>query len=109
MQSLFALYRAQQKRQWEFLANTALDHAQKHNIRIQNYEKQLLESQVQIQQLKLAAQQRQQEASRLYLILAAVIAISLALLAYTLWRSRRRYRTQAQTDSLTGISNRRQL
>jgi two-component system cell cycle response regulator len=107
MQSLFALYRAQQKRQWEFLANTALDHAQKHNIRIQNYEKQLLENQVQIQQLKLDAQQRRQEASRLYLILAAVIVISLALLAYTLWRSRRRYRTQAQTDSLTGISNRR--
>jgi diguanylate cyclase (GGDEF)-like protein len=107
MQSLFALYRAQQKKQWEFLANSALDHAQKHNIRIQNYEKQLLENQVQIQQLKLAAQQRQQEAARLYLVLAAVVAISLALLAWVLWRSRHRFRTQAQTDSLTGISNRR--
>jgi diguanylate cyclase (GGDEF)-like protein len=29
------------------------------------------------------------------------------VLAYTLWRSRRRFRTQAQTDPLTGIANRR--
>jgi diguanylate cyclase (GGDEF)-like protein len=107
MQTLLSLYRAQQKKQWEFLANASLDHAQRHNHRIQNYEKQLLESQVQIQQLKLDAQQRQQEASRLYLVLAAVVAISLALLAWILWRSRRRFRTQAQTDSLTGIANRR--
>jgi len=107
MQGLFLLYRAQQKKQWDFLANSTLDHAQRHNNRIQNYEKQLLENQVQIQQLKLNAQQRQQEASRLYLILAAVTAMSLALLAFTLWRSRRRFRIQAQTDSLTGIANRR--
>jgi diguanylate cyclase (GGDEF)-like protein len=107
MQSLYALYRAQQKKQWDFLANTTLDHAQRHNNRIQQYEKQLLENQVQIQKLKLDAQQREQEASRLYLALAAVVVASLALLAYTLWRSRRRFRTQAQTDSLTGIANRR--
>jgi len=107
MQAMFSLYRAQQKKQWDFLANTSLDHALRHNNRIQNYEKQLLENQVQIQQLKLDAQQRQQEASRLYLVLAAVVAISLALLAWVLWRSRRRFRTQAQTDSLTGIANRR--
>jgi diguanylate cyclase (GGDEF)-like protein len=107
LQSLYSLYRAQQKKQWDFLANTTLDHAQRHNNRIQQYENQLLENKVQIQQLKLDAQQRQQEASRLYLALVAVIAASLALLAYTLWRSRRRFRTQAQTDSLTGIANRR--
>jgi len=107
MQSLYSLYRAQQKKQWDFLANTTLDHAQRHNNRIQQYEKQLLENQVQIQKLKLDAQQREQEASRLYLVLAAVVAASLALLAYTLWLSRRRFRTQAQTDSLTGIANRR--
>jgi two-component system, cell cycle response regulator len=100
MQTLFSLYRAGQKRQWDFLTNTTLDHALRHDNRIQNYEKQLLENQVQIQQLKLAA-------SRLYLVLAAVGAISLALLAWLLWRSRLRFRTQAQTDSLTGISNRR--
>jgi diguanylate cyclase (GGDEF)-like protein len=107
MQSLYALYRAQQKRQWDFLANSTLDHAQRHDIRIQKYEKQLLESQLQIQRLTLHAQQRKQEASRLYLALAAVIALSLALLAVTLWRSRLRFRAQAQTDSLTGIANRR--
>jgi diguanylate cyclase (GGDEF)-like protein len=101
------LYRGQQKKQWDFLANTTLDHAQRHNNRIQQYENQLLENKVQIQQLKLDAQQRQQEASRLYLALVAVIAVSLALLAYTLWRSRLRFRAQAQTDSLTGIANRR--
>ncbi|HEX6639223.1 MAG TPA: GGDEF domain-containing protein, partial [Steroidobacteraceae bacterium] len=103
----YALYRAQQKKQWGFLANTALDHALQHNERIQKYEKQLLENQVQIQKLALDAQQKRQEASRLYLLLAAVIALSLALLAYTLWRSRRRFIVQAQTDSLTGIANRR--
>jgi len=107
MQTLYSMLRGQQKRQWEFLRNNSLDHALRHNNRIQNYEKQLLENQVQIQQLKLDAQQRQQESDRLYLLLAAVIAVSLALLAYTLWRSRRRFRTQAQTDSLTGIANRR--
>ncbi|HUQ08729.1 MAG TPA: diguanylate cyclase [Steroidobacteraceae bacterium] len=107
MQGLYALYRAQQKRQWDFLRNNTLDHARRHDTRIQKYETQLLENQVQIQRLKLDAQQRQQEASRLYLLLAAVIALSLGLLAYTLWRSRRRFRIQAQTDSLTGIANRR--
>jgi diguanylate cyclase (GGDEF)-like protein len=107
MQSLYSLFRGQQKRQWEFLANSTLDHALRHNNRIQKYETQLLENQVQIQRLKLDAQQRQQEASRLYLLLAAVTAVSLALLAYTLWRSRRRFQTQAQSDSLTGIANRR--
>jgi diguanylate cyclase (GGDEF)-like protein len=107
MQTLFSLYRGTRKRQWEFLANHALEHAQRHNSRIQKYETQLLENQVQIQKLKLDAQQRQQEASRLYLLLAAVIGISLALLAFTLWRSRRRFRAQAQTDPLTGIANRR--
>lgn len=107
MQTLYAVSRLGQKRQWEFLANTTLDHAQRHNNRIQKYETQLLENQVQIQRLTLHAQQRQQEASRLYLALAAVIGISLALLAFTLWRSRRRFRTQAQTDPLTGIANRR--
>jgi diguanylate cyclase (GGDEF)-like protein len=107
MQGLYSLYRAQQKRQWDFLRNNTLDHARRHDTRIRQYETQLLENQVQIQRLKLDAQQRQQEASRLYLVLAAVIALSLALLAYTLWRSRRRFRTQAQTDSLTGIANRR--
>jgi diguanylate cyclase (GGDEF)-like protein len=107
MQTLFTLYRAQQKKQWDFLANTTLDHAQRHNDRIQKYETQLLESKVQIQQLKLDAQQRREEATRLYLMLAAVIALSLALLASLLWRSRRRFRIQAQTDSLTGIANRR--
>ena len=91
----------------QFLANTTLDHARRHDNRIQQYEKQLLENQVQIQQLKLAAQQRQQEASRLYLLLAAVVAISLGVVAWTLWRSRRRFITQARTDSLTGIANRR--
>jgi two-component system cell cycle response regulator len=107
MQSLYVMYRGMIKRQWEFLANATLDQAQHHNIRVQQYEKQLLENKVQIQQLKLDAQQRQQEASRLYLALAVVIGASLALLAWTLWRSRRRFRTQAQTDSLTGIANRR--
>jgi diguanylate cyclase (GGDEF)-like protein len=107
MQTLYLLYRAQQERQWDFLRNASLDHAQRHDNRIQRYEKQLLESQVQIQQLKLSAQQRQQETSRLYLALAAVIAVSLALLAWTLWRSRRRFISQAQTDPLTGIANRR--
>ncbi len=107
MQTLYSMHRAGRKRQWEFLANTTLDHALRHNMRIQQYEKQLLENEVQIQQLKLAAQQRQQEASRLYLALAALAALSLALLAFTLWRSRRRFRTQAQTDPLTGIANRR--
>ncbi|HEX5160946.1 MAG TPA: GGDEF domain-containing protein [Steroidobacteraceae bacterium] len=107
MQTLYAMHRAQQKRQWEFLANTTLDHAQRHDNRIQQYEKQLLENQVQIQQLNLAAQQRRQEASRLYLVLAAVVAISLGVVAWTLWRSRRRFITQARTDSLTGIANRR--
>jgi two-component system cell cycle response regulator len=107
MQTLFALYRGQQKKQWEFLANTTLEHAQRHNDRIQKYEKQLLENEVQIQQLKLDGQRRQQEATRLYLIFAAIAAISLGLLAWVLWRSRRRFRIQAQTDSLTGIANRR--
>jgi diguanylate cyclase (GGDEF)-like protein len=107
MQTLFALYRGQQKKQWEFLANSTLDHAQRHNDRIQKYETQLLENQVQIQQLKLDGQRRRQEATFLYLILAAVAAISLGLLAWVLWRSRRRFRNQAQTDSLTGIANRR--
>jgi diguanylate cyclase (GGDEF)-like protein len=107
MQTLFALYRGQQKKQWEFLANSTLDHAQRHNDRIRKYETQLLENQVQIQQLTLEGQRRQQEATRLYLILAAVAAISLGLLAWILWRSRRRFRIQAQTDSLTGIANRR--
>jgi diguanylate cyclase (GGDEF)-like protein len=107
MQTLFALYRGQQKKQWEFLANTTLDHAQRHNDRIRRYETQLLENQVQIQQLKLDGQRRQQEATRLYLSLAAVAAISLGALAWVLWRSRRRFRIQAQTDSLTGIANRR--
>jgi diguanylate cyclase (GGDEF)-like protein len=107
MQTLYLLYRAQQERQWDFLRNASLDHAQRHDNRIQKYEKQLLESQVQIQQLRLSAQQREQEASRLYLALAAVIATSLALLAWTLWRSRRRFISQAQTDPLTGIANRR--
>jgi diguanylate cyclase (GGDEF)-like protein len=79
----------------------------RHNNRIQQYEKQLLENKVQIQQLRLDAQQRQQEAARLYLALAVVIGVSLALLTCTLWRSRRRFRSQAQTDSLTGIANRR--
>jgi diguanylate cyclase (GGDEF)-like protein len=107
MQTLYSLHRAGQKRQWEFLANSTLDHALRHNNRIQKYETQLLENQVQIQKLKLDAQQRQQETSRLYLVLAAVVAISLALLAWILWRSRRRFRSQAQTDPLTGIANRR--
>jgi two-component system cell cycle response regulator len=65
MQTLYSLYRAQQKKQWEFLANTTLDHARRHDNRIQNYERQLLENQVQIQTLKLNAQQREQVASRL--------------------------------------------
>jgi len=107
LQTLFSLYRGQQKKQWEFLANTTLDHAQRHNERVQKYERQLLENKVQIQQLTLDAQQRRQETTRLYLILAAVIAGSLALVAALLWRSRRRFRIQAQTDSLTGIANRR--
>ena len=107
MQTLYSLSRAAQKRQWEFLANTTLEHAQRHNDRIQKYETQLLENEVQIQKLKLDSQQRQQEASRLYLALAAVVAVSLALLAWILWRSRRRFITQAQTDPLTGIANRR--
>jgi len=107
MQTLYSLSRMAQKKQWEFLANNTMDHAQRHDNRIQKYETQLLENEVQIQQLKLHAQQRQQEASRLYLLLAAVIGLSLALLAFTLWCSRRRFRTQAQTDPLTGIANRR--
>jgi diguanylate cyclase (GGDEF)-like protein len=100
LQTLFSLHRAARDRQWEFLRNTTLDHARRHDNRIQAYEKQLLE-------LKLDAQQREQEASRLYLVLAAVIAGSLALLACILWRSRRRFRMLAQTDPLTGIANRR--
>jgi diguanylate cyclase (GGDEF)-like protein len=107
MQTLYSMHRAARKRQWEFLANATLDHALRHNNRLQKYETQLLENKLQIQQLKLDAQQRQQETSRLYLALAAVVATSLALLAFTLWRSRRRFRSQAQTDSLTGIANRR--
>jgi len=107
MQTLYSLHRRQQKRQWEFLRNNSLEHAQRHDNRIQKYEEQLLKNQVRIQQLELGAQQRQQESERLYLALAAVIALSLGLLAFTLWRSRRRFRAQAQTDALTGIANRR--
>lgn len=107
MKTLYSMHRATQKRQWEFLANTTLDHARRHDDRIRKYETQLLENKLQIQQLELDGRQRQQEASRLYLVLAAVVAISLALLAGILWRSRRRFRSQAQTDPLTGIANRR--
>jgi diguanylate cyclase (GGDEF)-like protein len=107
MQTLYSLHRGQQKRQWAFLRNNSLEHASRHDNRLQQYEKELLENKVQIQQLKLDAQERQQEASRLYLVLAAVITASLALLACTLWRSRRRFRTLSQTDPLTGIANRR--
>jgi diguanylate cyclase (GGDEF)-like protein len=107
MQVLLSLYRSEQQRRQQFLKNSTLEYASRHDNRIQNYEKQLLESRVQIQQLELSSRLRQQEASRLFLTLAAVTVLSLSLLAVVLWRSRRKFRNQAQTDALTGIANRR--
>jgi len=107
LQSLYSLYRDGEHRRQEFVKNASLTYAANHDNRVQKYEKQLLENQLQIQQLKLNAQQRQQEASQLYLVIAAVITTSLALLVYTLWRSRRLFRKQAQIDALTGVAVRR--
>jgi two-component system, cell cycle response regulator len=107
VQSLLSLYRSEQQRRQQFLNNNTREYASRHDSRIQNYEKQLLENRLQIQQLELSSRLRQQETSRLYLILAAVTVLSLSMLAFMLWRSRRSFRRQAQTDALTGIANRR--
>lgn len=107
MRTLFNLVNSEQQLRREFLKNASLDHAARHDNRIQQFEKQLLENKLQIQRLQLDAQQRQQEESRWYLLLTSVALMSLALLVYTLLRSRSRFRKQAQTDALTGIANRR--
>ena len=107
IRTLFNLVNSEHQLQRDFLRNAALDHATRHDTRVQQYENQLLENQLQIQQLQLSAQQRQQQATRWYLLLATATVLSLAMWAYTLRRSRHRFRKQAQTDALTGIANRR--
>ncbi|MES1191386.1 MAG: GGDEF domain-containing protein [Steroidobacter sp.] len=107
MHTLFNLVADEQDQRRQFVQNTNRDYEIRHDNRLQQFEKQLLENQLKIQQLQLSAQQRQQQTSRWYLLLTGATAISLALLAYTLLRSRRRFRKQAQTDALTGIANRR--
>jgi diguanylate cyclase (GGDEF)-like protein len=107
MRLLLDLNRNEHELRRQFVKNANRNFATQHDNRLQQFEKQLLENKLQIQELQLNAQRRRQETSRWYLLLASAVALSLALLAYTLLRSRRRFREQAQTDALTGIPNRR--
>jgi diguanylate cyclase (GGDEF)-like protein len=107
MQSLYTLYRDSEQRRRDFVKNASLAYASTHDNRVQKYEKQLLENQLRIKQLELDAKERQQEASQLYLAITLITLVSLSLVAHTLWRSRRRFRTQAQIDALTGVAVRR--
>jgi two-component system, cell cycle response regulator len=107
MRTLFNLVSFEQEQHRQILKGVNRNYANQHEDRVRQFEKQLLENQLQIQKLQLAAQQRQQKTSRWLLLLTSVAALSLAMWAYTLLRSRRRFRKQAQTDALTGIANRR--
>ena len=107
IRTLLDLLATERAERHQFLKKANRDAAVQHDNRIQQFETQLLQNKLQIQQLQLDAQQHQQEAARWYLALTTIATVSLAMLAYTLLRSRSRFRTQAQTDALTGIANRR--
>jgi len=107
MRTMFDVATTEVSNRRQFLRSVNREYAIQHDNRVQEFEKQLLENQLQIQELQLSSQRRQQQTERWFLILMGVALVSLAMWAVTLMRSRRRFRKQAQTDALTGIANRR--
>ncbi|WP_434952316.1 tetratricopeptide repeat-containing diguanylate cyclase [Shewanella sp. HL-SH4] len=78
-----------------------------HNVKMTQYENQLLEKELSINQLNLNSQIDKQRITKLSMFIFIVIAASLAVLVIFLIYSRRQFIRRAQTDFLTGIANRR--
>ncbi|QGX41017.1 tetratricopeptide repeat-containing diguanylate cyclase [Permianibacter aggregans] len=106
---LLDMSRSETKARRDFIRSAALEYASRHDASVAQFEKTMLETQLQIQQLQLASQEQAQKNTRIYLILSSLLAISLSMLAVVLVRSRAKFRYRAQTDHLTGAANRRHL
>jgi len=89
------------------VANDVVLNSLNHNIKMANYENELLEKALAINKLNLKNQLAKQSITKLSMITFIVIAISLGVVVVFLIYSRKQFIRRSQTDFLTGIANRR--
>ncbi len=77
--------------------------------RIAAYDNRFLQQQLALERSERERAEQLGRVARLQLVLVSVIAVAVLLGAVLLWRSRRELRVLAETDALTGLSNRRRL
>ncbi|WP_100642592.1 sensor domain-containing diguanylate cyclase [Alteromonas facilis] len=80
-----------------------------HDATITSYKNKLLEQEINIQQLELKRQESEQHIANLSMLFIALLALVVTVIALFLFQSRRLFKHKANTDGLTGISNRRHI
>ena len=104
---LFAAIDIERNHMEETVANDVVLNSLNHNVKMANYENELLEKALAINKLNLKNQMAKQSITKLSMIIFIVIAISLSAVVIFLIYSRKQFIRRSQTDFLTGIANRR--
>ena len=106
-QYLFAAIEIEKQHTEEAVANDVVMNSLNHNVKMANYENEILEKALAINKLNLSNQIAKQNITKLSMITFIVIAISLGAVVLFLIYSRKQFIRRSQTDFLTGIANRR--
>lgn len=107
LEYLFSAIELEKNNMESSVANDVVLASLNHNVKVAQFENQLLEKELAINQLSLSSQIDKQKITKLSMFIFIVIAASLAILVVFLIYSRRQFIRRAQTDFLTGIANRR--
>ncbi|WP_395376784.1 diguanylate cyclase [Marinicella sp. W31] len=104
---LWALVDSERDKRLEFIRYSSFAQAALFDQKLASYENAALEQALEINQLQLQAEQDKNSIFILTVVLVGLLAAGLIIWSVFLARSRKVYRTMAETDFLTGIASRR--
>ena len=107
LNQLWALVDTEKEKRLDFIRYSSFAQAALFDEKLTTYENEALEQALEINQLQLQTEQATNRIFILTVVLVGMLALGLVVWSVFLVRSRKVYRSMAQTDFLTGIASRR--